>query len=538
MLENFMSFLFYFDLIGKSPQLLIFKKKTNKSILSSLISIIIIISAICFAIYSLIEYSKYDQPNIVYSKGNDQETKQSFFKKDFVLMFQLIDTTTIKNINNSVAYYVADYIIYYNNGTNIYIPLDIETCEIGKNIDMKYKDFVNDTSNYGRKVEEFSCLNSKHENISLFYDPKLGFSSISLYVIFENNTVYTPEKIQSIVVTENNIINHYNKSNPISNGYIFQFTSAYSSFEYTKVSYNLQYIKYDTDEGFFFPNFKSLYGMSFSDMTSYRTRQNNHDLIKNFEEISNSAIGTIEIEINKSNFDNYKRNYKKLQALLAEIMSVVNLLFQVGTKIMNILGDKKMSIDIIDNLLNKKSLKKLSYQKHDINKIIKKADKKQESTERKIKQESVDKTIIIENISKNEDKLDKTNNRLTSSIKKIEKTEENKQVLKKINYFPIIKSFLCFEDNKTKLINLCHNIISEDISIERILERFYNLENIHQIISKEEKEKLKNYKNKRFKEIYININKIEKEFEKDKSIKNESVEKTKKENNTIKLNNT
>ena len=132
MIENFMSFLFYFDLIGKSPQLLIFKKKTNKSILSSLISIIIIISAICFAIYSLIEYSKYDQPNIVYTKRNAQETKQSFFKKDFVLMFQLIDTTTIKNINNSVAYYVADYIIYYNNGTNVYIPLDIETCEIGK----------------------------------------------------------------------------------------------------------------------------------------------------------------------------------------------------------------------------------------------------------------------------------------------------------------------------------------------------------------------------------------------------------------------
>ena len=65
-------------------------------------------------------------------------------------------------------------------------------------------------------------------------------------------------------------------------------------------------------------------------------------------------------------------------------MSVVNLLFQVGTKIMNILGDKKMSIDIIDNLLNKK-LKKSENQKYDINKIIKKADKKQESTERKIK---------------------------------------------------------------------------------------------------------------------------------------------------------
>ena len=41
-------------------------------------------------------------------------------------------------------------------------------------------------------------------------------------------------------------------------------------------------------------------------------------------------IGDIEISLNKSNYDNYKRTYQRLQSLLAEIMSVISLLFEIG----------------------------------------------------------------------------------------------------------------------------------------------------------------------------------------------------------------
>ena len=244
MIESLKSFIFLFDLIGKNPQLLIFNSYRNKSILSCLISLIIIFVSIAFSIYALLEYLKYKNPNIAYSKDNDGETKRNIFKKDFLLMFQLIDTTSLKTLDNSIGYYVAEYIIIYNNGTNSYTPLDIETCEIGKNIDKKYQNFVNDNSNYGRKVDEFKCITSKFENISLFYDPKVGFSAINLYIIYQNNTIYTPEKIQSLLITENNIINHFNRKDPINRGYMFQLTSAYSSIEYTKINYNFQYLKY------------------------------------------------------------------------------------------------------------------------------------------------------------------------------------------------------------------------------------------------------------------------------------------------------
>ena len=40
------------------------------------------------------------------------------------------------------------------------------------------------------------------------------------------------------------------------------------------------------------------------------------------------------------------------------------------------------------------------------------------------------------------------------------------KVFKSINYYHIFKSLLCFTDKKTKLINLCHEIVTEDMFIE------------------------------------------------------------------------
>ena len=313
-------------------------------------------TSIAFSIYAILDYLKYNNPNITYSRDNDGETIRNIYKKDFLLMFQLIDTTPFKTLDHSIGYYVAEYIIVYNNGTTIYTPLDIETCEIGRNIDKKYQNFVNDKSNYGKKIDEFKCISSNFENISLFYDPKIGFSLINLYIIFQNNTNYTPEKIQSLLITENNIINHFNRKDPINKGFMFQLTSAYSLMEFTRIYFNFQYLKYESDEGFLFQDSRILYGMSFSDITSYRNKQNKKDLTKNFEEVRDSMIGSIEFGINKSNFDNYKRSYQKLQSLLAEITTVINLLFEIGRQIFNILGGKKLSLSIIEYLVNKDAL--------------------------------------------------------------------------------------------------------------------------------------------------------------------------------------
>ena len=97
--------------------------------------------------------------------------------------------------------------------------------------------------------------------------------------------------------------------------------------------------------------------------------------------------------------------------------------------------------------------------------------------------------------------MDKSRENLRIKNDPIEEKNINNKFMKEINYFHVIKSYLCFKDNKSKLIQLCHNLVIEDMSVERLLQRLYNLERIYFSFLKEEKGKIKLIKIKRFKEI-------------------------------------
>jgi hypothetical protein len=255
--------------------------------------------------------------------------------------------------------------------------LNIDTCELGKNLDIKYKDLIRDKNKFHKSFDEFYCFSSNNRNISLFYYPNVGTSSINLYIILKNNSYFIPEKLQTLIVGENDLIEHNNKSSPINKNYIYHLTAGYSSSEYTTVNYNFHYIKYETDDGLFFKNSKISDGISFSDMTFFKTFNDDYNFKKNIESSNFSKIGRIIIDINKVYYDNYKRSYPKLQSLLAEVMSVVNLLFEIGRALSTILCKKRMSKDIIESLLNKNKKYIMTQQNTSSNKYFKNLEKKQ-----------------------------------------------------------------------------------------------------------------------------------------------------------------
>ena len=279
-MEKIKLFLYYFDFIGPTPQLYILKNNRYKSVLSSVFSVIIILFSIIFSILSLNEYLKYESPSIVYSKANDNETIRSVSINDTLLMFQFVDSSSIETIDKTIAYFDAQYFEIFNNGTMNMIPLDIEKCEFGKNMDLKYKDLVRDKNKFKKSIEDFYCINPIDKELSIFYNPNIGYSSINLYLIMKKNDKYSPEKLQNLIVSETDLIDHNNKDNPITNNYVYYLTSSFSSLEFTTINYNLQYIKYESDDGFFFKNSKIINGMSFSDMSFYKIFQNDYNLEK------------------------------------------------------------------------------------------------------------------------------------------------------------------------------------------------------------------------------------------------------------------
>ena len=496
MCSNAKLFFYSFDFIGIVPQFRVLKYDSYKSIFSLIISIIIIISSIGFAIYSIIDYIKFNNPSLSYLIRFDNKLNNTIFLKDTLFMFRSYRIY----LNSSETDF--DYLGYYFSNFD-YIELKIERCQIGKNINIKFKDDLEKT--YKDKINNYYCISSEHGNLPLFYNPGLfneEQSLINIFILNDNdndNETCLDNFINIELITENDIIDHDNKTNPIITSSFF-YNGYYDCEEYFYIDYRFEIIRYETDDGYFFNNFKNFSAVGKSEIS-----------LRN--DYVSSSLGEITFQQSENNYSHYKRSYKKIQSLLADIMSVINILIIVGKTISNILLQKKMNKDIIKSLLNRniyneikehsliennKKTKKLF---NNINKRVINSERKdinKDITESSNNRDNSNKLFQIK-LSKNDLSLEENKKR-----KKIVKID----ILKKINFFNVIKSYFCFKDKKVNLINMCNNFVMKDLCVERILGRLYELEKIFSLLSKEELSKLNLYIDKKFSRISYYINGI------------------------------
>ena len=228
----------------------------------------------------------------------------------------------------------------------------------------------------------------------------------------------------------------------------------------------MQFIKYESDDGFLLPNNKIFNAKAFSQMNIMETNY--------IEQMENNEIGRIFISLSEISFDWYKRVYPRIQSLIAEITSVVNLLILIGEILAKILLEKKMNKDIF------KYIKEKNYQK-----------KIEVTLENK---EMISKNTNISSINENE-KINKSNmnsvDDLTNKNANVDNNEtrdknSNSNVLDNLNYLHIIKSFFCCKDEKTKLINYCNDYISKEICLENLLLKLNQLENKFDLVTFED----------------------------------------------------
>ena len=146
-------------------------------------------------------------------------------------------------------------------------------------------------------------------------------------------------------------------------------------------------------------------------------------------------IGTIFINLSEVNFDSYKRVYPRIQSLLAEITSVINLLLVIGQILSKILLDKKMSKNIFKYI------------------------KEKEQINRKIEATSENKEIMPKEVdiglTKEIEKINRLSNQ--ESVDYLPKKDERNSgqlnishIFEGLNFFHIIKSFFVVRMQKLK----------------------------------------------------------------------------------------
>jgi hypothetical protein len=484
------NFIFAFDIYRISAEINTFNGD-NKTKGGLVVSFIFIALSILYILYVLINYFEYSSPSVIYFKENEQDTNRTIDMKD-PFLFGIFDNSDLTLLNESDFIFESLYIKYDPDDIQVY-PLNIEKCQYNKNIDIKYKDKL---SNY--IVEDLYCFADDLTNYPLYYSSKDEYSEILISIKINENITNTTEDFLLGIINSNNVVNHM-KTNPFSDIY---YTSVYSDFSRTKysiINYYFQYIKYESDRGIIIERIHTYNGKVFSSMDITRRRYG--------EDMDPNEIASIFIGINNINFDYYSRSYQRFQLQLVEIYWYVDIILLIGRIISKIFIEKEASIDIVKylitkNIIEKPASKELSVSSHNNNQqkesifkeninIKNNSQQKEPIFNEKINIKN-DKSNYLDNKIKqpdnksknldNNDEINETNLNFniafndSSSGSKLNVDDKRINVLNSLNYYHILKSRFCFNDDKTKLINYCNALVTEEISIERVLRRMNDME--------------------------------------------------------------
>ena len=235
------NYFYLFDFIGINPSLRIFNYENYKTTPSFIISIIILLICIGFIIFSFIEFLN-QTPDLIYYKSVDTNTEKKISLNNSFLMFKVDNFCSKENL------FEADF---FSNEKKY--MLDYEYCEIGKNIDYKYKDMIETfEKNEKQNISEYFCIKF-NENTTLYNNiNNNNIGNLELDLIIETSEDCNNFPSILSILTENDMINNNDKNNPIAPFYHF-YQKVFDD-NFVSIYYDYLNIKFDSDEGIFFQN--------------------------------------------------------------------------------------------------------------------------------------------------------------------------------------------------------------------------------------------------------------------------------------------
>ena len=516
--------LFYkLDILSNPPYLRIFGNHNYKTTWSTYISILVIVFSAGFASYSIIYYVKILEPNIYYWKNSAYEKNLSINLNETLIMFRIYESTE-NNFNKNEDLNIKAYIHDHDFNT----PYDykryevtLEKCRLGDNINYKFENTIKKykEKHLDKSIHDFYCISRKDaEHYSLSYNQYDGYSYLSLFLYSTNISLVEKRDYRIYLVLQNDFVNHTNKNRPININYIESYSSNFDDRIVETTIFTLDYIEYDSNDGLFFDTLNTYHGIRLHD-------QSQELFFKKRDNIN--YIGAIKVQININTFEKFKRYYSKLQILLAEIESISSLLFTIGGILANLIARKKMSIDLSRMIMKKKTeINKGDFELYQatptFNEIFGDIEDIRNPKYKFKRTNSLDNYRIsiktsfssrqeVKNIGleKKDSKAIRDKQIIKNVIlKNIDNNLDNELKMKKITVSSIIRSYFpCFKDKKTELINLCHSIILNELSIDTILTRLFKLEKIYNLLSENDKAKIHLMEIKEMEEVNNYLNK-------------------------------
>ena len=551
--ESIKNLILQCDLLGPTPSLTIFKDNRYKSLKSAIISIIGIIGIIAFSVYSIYDFFMFNNPSIIYFKDNTQAKKMTVNLNDILFMFRL-------NEDDSKIKFGGQ--LNYKDGKNKQIRF--EKCGLGKNIDNKHKELITKFENASEQNHRnYYCISKNDSNITISNDKLEGENYIMIAIFGPNSSNSSPSfsyngKYISYVI-QSDSINHFDRNNPLKKDYVIGNTEVLTDSEIIYPDIFLNYIEYETDNGVFFSNNKIYKGIEFSNQQD-KLPKNYVNSLKNYvnlipndvnkslrsldfndsnkcneyiyspciinvgnESESGSGsesrngidvIGIMFLRINGQFLERYKRIYPKLQSLIADIISTIQLILLIYEFLTNNLYSNKVRVEIIKSILKDYDDGKMKINLEKDNKENSKAKLIKFVNNNKSNKENIiieniipKKKIILPKINNSRVNIQSSNRLITQNIDKgkiINKKNNHDILLEKMNKINfcnfLLYDFSCCCQKKSKInkiIEKCNELIDKEASFDNIIYKMLKIDN---------KKEQKIFENNEIKEIIKILN--------------------------------
>jgi hypothetical protein len=456
----------------------------------------------------------------------------------------------------------------YENGTKKQIRF--EKCELGKNIDRKHEELITKFDTTSEKNHSnYYCISKTNSNITIFNDKLEGekYLMISIFTVdgpFASHS-YNGKYISYVIQSDS--INHFDRNNPLKKDYAFGDTKVFTNPGIIYPVIFLNYIEYETDNGVFFSSNKIYKGIEFSNQQDklpknyVNSLKNYVNLIPNdvnkslrsldfndsnkcieyidnpkiiyFENRNESesgsesgsesesesrngidVIGIMFLRINGQFLERYKRIYPKLQSLIADIISTIQLILFIYEFLTNNLYSNKIRVEIIKSILKDYDDGKMKINLEKDNKennkakLIKVVNNNKNNKENIIIENIIPKKkIILPKINNSRVNIQSSNRLITQNIDKgkiINKKNNHDILLEKMNKINfcnfLLYEFSCCCQKKSKInkiIEKCNELIDKEASFDNIIYKMLKIDN---------KKEQKIFENNEIKEIIKILN--------------------------------
>ena len=385
------SFIYNLDFLSGTPRIFISGHKNFSTLIGLIATVFILIISIFYTIYALYIFFFEREMTVVELKDNFITKEVRNRLNEFLFAFNVFNVSMKieyfwgKEINYNSGNFSKtplnkNYIVnlIYENPENKEIikkyELDLEYCEIGKNINQELIDKYNFTG-----YKNYLCLSNKSSNFDIVINKTYNtYIDIVVSINLDNETnlnykvlysdessiLYEMNYFEFQMYSPNDIISNQNISNPIKlrKNYFNHELASPGILEYTQI--NTKFIEYLSDNGFIIKSKDKFKCFSIESIT--KTTKDRYS----YESSKNLIYNEIILYINPDIIESFERTYKKLPAVIADISGIFSLLFNIGQFIVGFICKVFLEVGTISRVIKYK-LKSSEIKLKNNNKIIK-----------------------------------------------------------------------------------------------------------------------------------------------------------------------